>query len=179
MALELERGLLLLTLIGFLTLCITISEQSLNSDTKAEHNSKPENEDFLKGLPEGTSLFRNEEPDDKENVEWVVKLGTIRTLWSWESNDVRADRLAEELGLKNLGRVEPFPDVYRFQGVWSGSSLGEAGIVKRDVEEVEVSLTNHESLMWATREVEVVRRKRSNYLNLNDPMFSKQWHLVS
>lgn len=122
-------------------------------------------------------------------AEWIIKLAPSRnqwipsTLWSSESDDQRANQLAEELGLKNLGQVDPFPSVFRFRhhpGVLRDSKVkdGENRILRREVKNINLLLSEHKSLMWASKEKEVVRIKRTDYLQLNDPMFSKQWHLV-
>jgi len=126
--------------------------------------------------------------DSQDSAEWVVKLAPnliSNNLWSWQSDEQKANKLAEELGMENLGQVEPFPGVFRFRhhlSGWTGSKPGSEGgseVGKRSVEAVDILLEEHGSLVWSKKEVAIVRKKRTNYLQLNDPMFNKQWHLVS
>lgn len=126
---------------------------------------------------------------ENSNAQWVIKLApsstfdewTLHHIWSVKSDEERADRLAEELGLLNLGRVDPFPSVFRFRNDPRG--LGDRSVretrIGRSVDEVDLVLAKHPSLVWASREKALVRKKRTDYMSLNDPMFDKQWHLVS
>ena len=126
---------------------------------------------------------RGQHLDDQESAEWVVKLAPhlmSNNLWSWQNDEQKANKLAEELGMENLGQVEPFPGVFRFRhhlGGWSG--LSDSRLGKRSIETVDKLLERHNSLVWSKKEVAIVRKKRTDYLQLNDPMFNKQWHLVS
>lgn len=127
---------------------------------------------------------------DQYNAEWLVKLipTPISTEWTlhnlfMESEEKKADNLAVELGMVNLGRVDPFPSVFRFRHDPSEAwKSGNAGVKQKrgddEQKELDLLLAEHSSLLWASREKSLVRKKRTNYLQLNDPMFDKQWHLV-
>ena len=126
---------------------------------------------------------------DQDGAEWIVKLFPTPTATEWslhnilsmESDEEKADRLAVELGLVNLGRVDPFPSVFRFQHDPSIHRMsGDRDVREKriDREQVDLLLAEHPSLLWASREKALVREKRTDYLQLNDPMFAKQWHLV-
>lgn len=128
--------------------------------------------------------------------EWVVKVRSVvetpgllygvhtKTLDQTELADL-ADSIAVSFGVQSAQRVEPFRDVFKLQ-YDINSDLGEDlqvsaqhGIQRR-LAELDKSLEDHPSLLWAARQHCLVRQKRGGAdLQFNDPMFHRQWHLVS
>ena len=95
-----------------------------------------------------------------------------------------ADRVASELGLVNSGRIEPFPNLYRFT-LPVEASAGHYRVIRDTVRQLDDRLKGHQSVRWSSQQVVLKRTKRANPLimrgapviNFNDPQYSKQWHL--
>ena len=138
--------------------------------------------------PDQTVGVEYKKSEDHDGAEWLIKLVPFPTSTEWtlpsilsvESDEKRASRLAVELQLVNLGHIQPFPNVFWFGHDSGATSRKAEGVVVGEGEgdKVDQSLAEHPSLMWASKERALVRKKRTDYLQLNDPMFKKQWHLV-
>ena len=127
--------------------------------------------------------------------EWVVKVRSevetpgllygvhTRTLDQEQLADV-ADSIAVSFGMQSALRVEPFHNVFALQYDAHHDnnlhvSAAEHGIQHR-LAELDKSLEDHPSVLWAARQHCLVREKRGGAnLKFNDPMFRRQWHLVS
>lgn len=125
----------------------------------------------------------------EDTPEWVVKLKPVtkesylgikeqdRHLDQSELTDI-AVSLAQDFGLENMGHVSPFLGVFKLR-----LGFHEGGMEKRDISrrlaEVDRSLDEHPKVLWASRQHCLVRHKRKVRMDFNDPMFSRQWHLVS
>lgn len=81
-----------------------------------------------------------------------------------------ADTVANNLGLVNHGRIEPFHNVFQFEG--SSRRVGRSAVAA-----VHASLEGHPGVVWASLQRPLTRTKRE--VEFRDPFFSKQWHLVS
>ena len=81
-----------------------------------------------------------------------------------------ADSVANNLGLVNHGRIEPFHNVFQFEG--SSRRVGRSAVTA-----VHASLEGHPGVVWASLQRPLTRTKRE--VEFRDPFFSKQWHLVS
>lgn len=176
-----------------LGLCLTLVIIS-----SAKVSREAETVSLADGLPDSdlsksryNTEVKHESHEDLDGAEWLIKLipapihneWTLDNIWSVESDEEKADLLAKELGLMNLGRVDPFPSVFRFrhdQSVARKSSSKGVRVMRNseNLDEVDTLLVQHPSVAWASKEKALVREKRTNYLQLNDPMFDKQWHLV-
>ena len=156
--------------------------------------------DPLLGLPEA-ALHHHPSPEDApgnsppsvDTHEWVIKLKTTardsylgglynhhRTLDQSELSGIAAS-IADHFELEHAGHVTPFHGVFRLR-YSSPSDTGK--LKKRDgnhrlVEELERGLASHEAVVWAAKQDPLVRRKRGVAVDFNDPMFFRQWHLVS
>ena len=138
-------------------------------------------------------------PDGAVSSEWVVKLKTTtrdsylglgglydynRTLDQSELSNI-ADSIAEDLPLEHAGHVTPFHGVFRLRydpRKESGHGrlrVRDAEGIKQRFEELDRSLDAHRLVVWAARQNPLIRHKRSVAVDFNDPMFGKQWHLVS
>ncbi|KAH0623390.1 hypothetical protein JD844_031663 [Phrynosoma platyrhinos] len=107
---------------------------------------------------------------------WAVHLsGPEDSLPSEEELDWHADRLAEEAGLVNMGRIGELRGHYLlgYQPAIQGVDQGLEA-VQRSVEAV---LAQHEGVRWHAEQRLLKRSKRS--LTFNDPKYPQQWHLVS
>lgn len=110
-----------------------------------------------------------------ENV-WAVKLNPegLSGVWS----EVTADSLASELKLINRGKLEPFDNVFQFE--LTPELLGGVKRYRRALAHCDEKLREHSAVLWSSRQRPLKRTKRELYETyFNDPVFKKQWHLVS
>ena len=100
---------------------------------------------------------------------WAVKLQGEGERSKRELQAI-ADSVANNLGLVNHGRIEPFHNVFEFEG--SSRRVGRSAVAA-----VHASLEGHPGVVWASLQRPLTRTKRE--VEFRDPFFSKQWHLVS
>ena len=105
---------------------------------------------------------------------WAVKLAP-HTLSLLEEINALADRVAMEMGAVNLGRIEPFQDLYKFTKNTKTRNVRDDNI-----------LENHSNILWSSKQVVLKRTKRSGFplisrgfpsASFNDPKYIDQWHL--
>ena len=153
----------------------------------------------LEGCPQGEAV---------EDLEWVVQLkeNTMeksllghkykRSLNTEELYSI-ANSIAAESRLKGVVRIEQFHGVFKLQyeprEKWLLHRKRSAGLRRaspmfwrrgverfhRTLASLDKDLEGHPQVEWAMRQRCLVRQKRGFELDFNDPMFNKQWHLVS
>lgn len=113
-----------------------------------------------------------------------------------EKREQLAGSIAARLGLINLGRLEPFEDIYKFGLPLShGSRSSAVRSVAGQVSSLDRQLSEHTDLVWASKQVPLIRTKRTAHMSksslrrtvrgvppaisFNDPQYSSQWHLVN
>ena len=126
--------------------------------------------------------------------EWVIRLNPVlkevyyfgyehvRTLEQDQLTQI-ADSIASDFDLENRGLIQPFHGTYIFKHKQSSALLPHHNMETRDLDrlqrrlaEVDKGLEEHPSILWSSRQHYLTRQKRTNF---NDPMFARQWHLVS
>ena len=100
---------------------------------------------------------------------WAVKVQGVGERAERELQTI-ADTVANNLGLVNHGRIEPFHNVFQFEG--NSRRVGRSAVAA-----VHASLEGHPGVVWASLQRPLTRTKRE--AEFRDPFFSKQWHLVS
>ncbi|XP_061449243.1 proprotein convertase subtilisin/kexin type 7 [Rhineura floridana] len=129
------------------------------------------------GLAYGAKLQLGVEPCGaagcRGELMWAVHLTVPKgTPSSEEELDWRADKLAKEAGLVNIGRIGELKGHYLFG--YQPASHVEPGLeaIQQSAEEV---FAQHDSVRWHGQQQLLKRSKRS--LRFNDPKFPQQWHL--
>ena len=151
------------------------------------------------GCPQGEAV---------EDLEWVVQLKEHtmeksllghkykKSLTTEELYSI-ANSIAAESRLKGVVHIEQFNGVFKLQyeprEKWLLHRKRSAGLRRaspmlwrrgverfhRTLASLDKDLEGHPQVEWAMRQRCLVRQKRAFELDFNDPMFNKQWHLVS
>ncbi|XP_062995425.1 proprotein convertase subtilisin/kexin type 7 [Elgaria multicarinata webbii] len=130
------------------------------------------------GLASGAALQPGAEPCGDARcpvaLTWAVRLAVPEGLPSFERElDWRAEQLAKEAGLVNIGRIGELKGHYLF-GYRLASPPADPGLeaVQRSAEAL---FARHDGVRWHAQQSLLKRSKRS--LHFNDPKFPQQWHL--
>lgn len=105
-----------------------------------------------------------------------------RTLDQHELQRV-ASSIADSNGLPlDVEHIQQFHGVFRLRYNLTGD--GESWRVRRSnihrqFASLDKSLSKHPLVVWSARQHCLTRQKRGFQLDFNDPMFDRQWHLVS
>ena len=127
--------------------------------------------------------------------EWAVKVKRYASLYSIaDRQDAPLDRpqlvntansIAGDIGMENRGAIKPFDAVFKFHyrlandAKFHGFTKRDAHRVHKRLAELDKLLDGHPAVVWSSRQHCLRRQKRTaENLHFNDPMFSRQWHLV-